>query len=110
MRERRSRSVVVVNPHGQPLGEVTGFDLLPFYGQGDPNQPVSLVMHPPATIHPEATLRSAADRMLSEHTHRLLVLDPSEPDSIPVGLISAADIVLEMAAPGSTWEARRKVK
>lgn len=110
MRERRSRSVVVVNSHGRPLGVVTGFDLLPFNGQGDPSQPVSLVMHPPCTIHPDATLRAAADLMLSEHAHRLLVADPAEPDSMPTGLISTSDIVLEMAAPGSNWEARRKVK
>ena len=42
--------------------------------------------------------------------NRLLVEDPSEPDSMPIGLISTSDIVLEMAAPGSNWEARRKVK
>jgi len=110
MRERRSRSVVVVNSHGRPLGVVTGFDLLPFNGQGDASQPVSLVMHPPCTIHPGASLRAAADLMLQQHAHRLLVVDPAEPDSMPLGLISTSDIVLEMAAPGSNWEARRKVK
>jgi CBS domain-containing protein len=109
MRERRSRSVVVVNAHGQPLGVVTGFDLLPYSGQGDPGQPVSLVMHPPCTIHPEATLREAADLMLSQHAHRLLVVDAGEPDSMPLGLISTSDIVLEMAA-GKDWKPRRTVK
>jgi CBS domain-containing protein len=110
MRERRSRSVVVVNSHGRPLGVVTGFDLLPFNGQGDTSQPVSAVMHPPCTIQPEATLRTAADLMLREHAHRLLVVDPAEPDSMPLGLVSTADIVLEMAAPGSSWQTKRPVK
>jgi CBS domain-containing protein len=106
MRERRSRSIVVVNPHGRPLGVVTGFDLLPFWGDGDASQAVSVVMHPPSTIHPEASLREAAEQMLLEHVHRLLVVDPAEPDGMPLGLISTSDIVIEMAAPGSVWRAR----
>ncbi len=110
MRERRSRSVVVVNPHGRPLGVVTGFDLLPFCGEGDPSQPVTVAMHPPCTIHPEATLREAADMMLREHVHRLLVVDPAEADSMPLGLISTSDIVAEMAAPGAHWRRPRKVR
>jgi CBS domain-containing protein len=110
MRERRSRSVVVANAHGRPLGVVTGFDLLPFNGQGDTSQPVSAVMHPPCTIQPEASLREAVDQMLREHAHRLLVVDPTEPDSLPLGLISTSDIVIEMAAPGAVWQRRRRVR
>ncbi len=106
MRERRSRSVVVVNPHGRPLGVVTGFDLLPFYDEGDTSQPVSAIMHPPSTIGPRASLRAAADLMLREHVHRLVVVDPAEPDSMPLGLISTSDIVSEMATPGAVWRAR----
>ena len=107
MRERRSRSVVVVNSHGRPLGVVTGFDLLPYCGDGDDSQPVSAVMHPPCTIHPEASLRDAANLLLSEHTQRLLVVDPAEPDSMPLGLISSSEIVIEMAAPGTVWKGWR---
>src|SRR5260221_1187777 len=80
MRERRSRSVVVVNPHGRPLGVVTGFDLLPFCGDGDTSQPVTAVMHPPCTIHTDATLREAADIMLRGHLHPPLVVEPGQPD------------------------------
>jgi len=106
MRERQSRSLVVVNARGRPLGVVTGFDLLPYYGDGDVSQPVSAVMHPPFTIHPTATLREAADIMLREHVHRLVVVDPDEPDAMPLGLIATSDIVIEMAAPGSVWRSR----
>ena len=106
MHERHSRSLVVVNPHGRPLGVVTGFDLLPLYSEGDTGQPVSSVMHAPHTIKPQASLREAAATMLREHIHRLVVVDPSEPESMPLGLISTADIVAEMAAPGSTEKSR----
>jgi CBS domain-containing protein len=98
MRERHSLSLVVVNPHGRPLGVVTGFDLLPFYGEADAGEPVSNIMHPPITIHAEASLREAAAVMLQHHIHRLVVVDLSEPDSMPLGLISTSDIVMEMAA------------
>ncbi len=104
MTERRSRSVVVVDTHGRPLGVVTGFDLLPFVISGSGDQPVSTLMRAPITIGPEATLREAADRMLQEHIHRLVVVDPAHPDGMPLGLISTSDIVIEMAAPGSVWQ------
>ena len=110
MRERRSRAVVVINAHGRPLGVVTGFDLLAFIDQGDLHQPVTVVMHPPATIQPDASLRAAVDLMLREHAHRLLVVDPAEPESMPLGLISTSDIVMELAAPGAVWQPRRRVR
>ncbi len=106
MTERRSRSVVVVNARGRPLGVVTGYDLLRFCDDGDTAQPVSRVMRSPTTISPRASLREAADLMLREHVHRLVVVDPDEPDSMPLGLISTSDIVVEMAAPGSAWRNR----
>jgi CBS domain-containing protein len=108
MTERRSRSVVVVEANGQPVGIVTGFDLLAFFetGQGDP--PVSAVMHPPIMIHPTASLREAADQMIQHHIHRLLVVNPDQPQSMPLGLISTSDIIAEMAEPGSVWQERAK--
>ena len=43
--------------------------------------------------------------MLRLHVHRLLVLDPAAPKGMPLGLISTADIVVEMATPGSNSRA-----
>lgn len=100
MSERRTRAVVVVSAHGRPLGVVTGFDLLAYCDGGDPTDLVTTVMHPPLTIGPAATLRAAADHMLANHVHRLLVVDPAEPDSVPLGLISTSDLVVELAPPG----------
>jgi len=99
MSERRSREVVVVGPHGQPLGVVTGFDLLTYCAGGDPADPVTKRMHTPLTIGPHASLRAAADLMLAHRIHRLLVVDPAEPDGVPLGVISTSDLVVEMAAP-----------
>jgi CBS domain-containing protein len=102
MTDRRSRSVVVVAADGRPLGVVTGVDLL----QGAAEDAVAQLMRPPLTIVASATLREAADVMLERLVHRLLVVDPKAPDAMPVGLVSTADVVAEMAAPGSVWTER----
>lgn len=104
MTERRSRSVVVVKTNGQPVGIVTGFDLLTFFEAGQMGEPVERIMHPPITIYPTATLREAADLMIYSHVHRLLVVNPDQPDLMPLGLISTSDIVVEMAEPESVWQ------
>ena len=94
----------MVNTHGRPLGVVTGFDLLPFVIDGNGDALVSVLMRAPIAIGPEASLREAADRMLQEHIHRLVVVDPAHPEGMPLGLISTSDIIMEMAAPGSVWQ------
>jgi CBS domain-containing protein len=102
MTDRRSRSVVVVNAHGAVRGVVTGWDLL----SADPAvvETVAELMHPPVRIGPQASLREAADQMLTHHIHRLLVTDPARLDAMPLGLISTSDILAEMAEPGSVWQ------
>jgi hypothetical protein len=42
--------------------------------------------------------------MIQRHIHRLLVVDPDRPHSLPLGLISTSDIVAEMAEQGSVWQ------
>jgi CBS domain-containing protein len=99
------RSVVVVDRHGRPLGIVSGLDLLAFCEKEDcTDSVVADVMHPPQTIHMGASLREAADTMIEHHHHRLLVVDPDEPDAMPLGVISSFDIVAQMAKPGSVWQ------
>jgi CBS domain-containing protein len=103
MTERRSRSLVVVSSHGRPLGVVTGADLLRLVERDVGGTRVQELMHEPLTIGPGATLREAADDLLRREVHRLVVVDPDEPDAFPLGIVSTADIVAEMAAPGSVW-------
>jgi CBS domain-containing protein len=104
MTERRSRSLVVVEPMGQPLGVVTGIDLLAVFQDADATTVRDLVQ-PPLTIGPDETLREAADRLLEHETHRLVVVDPANPEGMPLGLVSTSDIVAAMAEPGSLWQA-----
>jgi len=62
------------------------------------------VMHPALTIHMTASLREAANQMIEHHHHRLIVVDPDQPDAVPLGIISSFDIVAEMSRPGSVWQ------
>jgi CBS domain-containing protein len=99
------RSVLVVDSQGKPVGVVSGKGLLPFVRQeGDVNLTVAHVMHPPLTIDINASLPEAAEKMIQNHHHRLVVVDEANPESFPLGIISSFDIVAQMAMQGSVWQ------
>jgi len=99
------RSVLVVDAKGKILGVVSGRDLLRYVKNGvDEDLTVRDVMHPPLTIDINASLREAADKMIQNHHHRLVVIDAEDPDAFPLGVISTFDIVAEMARPDSVWQ------
>jgi CBS domain-containing protein len=99
------RSVLVVDAKGKPEGVVSGKDLLPYVKNGvDEKLTVREIMHPAITIDINARLREAADLMIQNHYHRLVVVDQSDPQAFPLGIISSFDIVAEMARPGSIWQ------
>ena len=99
------RSVLVVDAKGKILGVVSGHDLLRFVKE-DMGEKLIVrdVMHPAFTIDLHASLREAADMMIQNHHHRLVVIDKDDPDSFPLGAISTFDIVAEMARPDSVWQ------
>jgi CBS domain-containing protein len=106
MTDAHYRSVLVVDSLGRPKGVISGLDLLTYCGEaGCADATADQVSHEALTISPRATLREAADRMIENHHHRLVVVDPDQPDSMPLGIISSYDIVNEMARPGSVWRA-----
>jgi CBS domain-containing protein len=99
------RSVLVVDAKGKILGVVSGHDLLRFVKEGvDEKLVVRDVMHPALTIDIHASLREAADKMIQNHHHRLVVIDKDDPEAFPLGAISTFDIVAEMAKPDSVWQ------
>lgn len=103
MTERRSRSIVVVDIAGRPVGVVTGHDLLRALGGERPLTVADVMSDEILSIAPDATLREAAERMLRHRVHRLVVVDPTPGGAAPIGLISTADIVaaLTSVAPGA---------
>ncbi len=105
MTSARWRSVLVVNSTGKPVGVVSGLDMLKACDMDDcSDRLVTDVMHPALKITIDATLQEAASMMIENHHHRLVVVDPEDPDGIPLGIISSFDIVGEMARPDSVWQ------
>ncbi len=104
MKDTGWRSVLVVSPTGTPLGLFSGLDLVVCAEDDCEKITVGEVMHPLLTIKMSASLREAADMMIENHHHRLVVVDPRNPDNMPLGIISSSDIVSEMAHPDSVWQ------
>jgi len=99
------RSVLVVDSHGKPLGVVSGKDLIKYAGTNVENLTVSVVMNKNLlTVDINASLQEAANLMINNHRHRVIVIDTNDPESFPLGIISSVDIVAEMARPGSVWQ------
>ena len=100
------RSIMVVNSRGKLQGVITGRDLVPLAGGTiDPNLKVSELMNKDLiTTDINSSLQEAADLMIRQHCHRVIVVDKNDPDSFPLGVISSFDIVAEMARPGSIWQ------
>jgi CBS domain-containing protein len=104
MHERDSRSLLVIDEGGGVAGVVTGFDLLGVLsGETPADGEIGLLMKPPITIGPDASLQEAVKLMLDKSIHRLVVVDSAAPQSPPLGLISTTDVMVEMALPDSAW-------
>jgi CBS domain-containing protein len=106
MTQARWRSVLVVDSYGRPIGAITGNDLLPFAGKnvGEDLIVGDIMNSNLVTIGVNASLQQAADIMVRDHRHRIIVIDPDHPEGFPLGIISSFDIVAEMAKPGSIWQ------
>jgi len=100
------RSIVVVNSKGRLLGFITGRDLVHLAGKDVSNnlKVIQFMNRKVLTIDINSSLQQAADLMIQNHRHRVVVIDSNDPDSFPLGVISSFDIVAEMARPGSIWQ------
>jgi CBS domain-containing protein len=100
------RSILVVDAKGKLQGVITGHDLVPLAGTTvDVNLKVSELMNRNLiTTDIHSSLQEAADIMIQNHCHRVIVVDRSDPESFPLGVISSFDIVAAMARPGSIWQ------
>src|SRR3954452_8198057 len=103
MTERRSRSILVVDVAGRPVGVVTGYDLMRVLADEGPSTVADVMSPEILSIAPDASLRDAADLMLRHRVHRLVVVDPTPAGAAPIGIISSTDIVAAMTSvsPGA---------
>ncbi len=103
MAREKVSGVAVIGPERRIMGIVSECDVLRhFVKQNWELLTAEEIMTPYVeAIRPEMTLEQAADVMQKKHVHRLLVMgrDLSEPQ-MPVGIVSASDIVKEIGRDG----------
>ena len=100
------RSIIVVDAKGKLQGVITGHDLMRIAGTtvDETLKVCDLMNRNLITTDINSTLQEAADIMIQNHRHRVIVVDKNDPESFPLGVISSFDIVAEMARPGSIWQ------
>jgi CBS-domain-containing membrane protein len=108
-RDDLGRHLVAVlhDDSGRLAGVLTGPELLTALDDGVEHLTAQNVMTAPAlTITADASLSQAADLMLAREVHQLFVVDYAD-QGPPRGLVSTADVIVEMASAGSVWRALR---
>lgn len=100
------RSIIVVDSGGRLQGVISGHNLVHLAGSDiDENLQIrDFVNRNLITVDVNASLQQAADMMIKNHRHRIVVVDDEAPDNFPLGVISSFDIVAEMARPQSIWQ------
>jgi len=100
------RSIIIVDAKGKLQGLITGHDILHLAGTtvGENLRVSDFMNRKLITTDIHSSLQEAADLMIQNHRHRVVVVDNSDPDSFPLGVISSFDIVAEMARPKSIWQ------
>jgi len=100
------RSIIVVDAHGKLQGVITGHQLVHLAGNkvAEDLRVKDFMNRDLITVDINSSLQEAADMMIQNHRHRVVVVDKNDPDSFPIGVISSFDIVAEMARPGSIWQ------
>ncbi len=100
------RSIIVVNAGGRLRGILTRRDLLHLAGQPIDESMVvgQLINRKVLTTDVHSSLQQAADLMIQNHRHRIIVVDQEDPQSFPLGVISSMDIVAAMGRPNSIWQ------
>ena len=100
------RSIIVVDAHGKLQGVITGHQLVHLAGNkvAEDLRVKDFMNRNLITVDINSSLQQAADLMIQNHRHRVIVVDKNDPENFPLGVISSFDIVAEMARPESIWQ------
>lgn len=101
LNEFKVHAVVVIGPGGEFMGVVSHSDIIAAlgkYGSKLFEMEAEDIMCPkPYTVEGEASVKEAATKMINHKVHRLLVLSKQTGKLVPVGVVSATDIVRAVA-------------
>ncbi|AEH44674.1 putative signal transduction protein with CBS domains [Thermodesulfatator indicus DSM 15286] len=99
--ETKVHALIVVGPGGEFMGILSHSDIIKGLQEYGPKIFVLTaedLMHPkPFTIDPNANLKEAAAIMVKNRIHRLLVISSHAGKYIPIGVLSATDIIKAVA-------------
>ncbi|MBA7521188.1 hypothetical protein ES705_13291 [subsurface metagenome] len=86
--------VAVIVPDGEVVGVISEIDIIKFFDQNWDNLTAEEVMSTfVRTIDAEMTIKKAADIMRDLNIHRLLILSLSPAYGVPIGILTASDIL-----------------
>nr|AAU82791.1 inosine-5'-monophosphate dehydrogenase [uncultured archaeon GZfos1C11]QNO55188.1 putative protein [Methanosarcinales archaeon ANME-1 ERB7] len=86
--------IAVTAPDNEAVGVISEIDIIKFMDKDwDSLTAEDVMSHFVRAIDPETTLRKAADTMKELNIHRLLVLSLSPAPGVPIGILSASDIL-----------------
>ncbi|MBC8520632.1 MAG: CBS domain-containing protein [Methanomicrobia archaeon] len=86
--------VAVIVPDGEVVGVISEIDIIKFFDQNWENLTAEEVMSTfVRTIDAEMTIKKAADIMRDLNIHRLLILSLSPAYGVPIGILTASDIL-----------------
>jgi len=86
--------VAVIVPDGEVVGVISEIDIIKFFDQNWDNLTAEEVMSTfVRTIDAEMTIKKTADIMRDLNIHRLLILSLSPAYGVPIGILTASDIL-----------------
>jgi len=86
--------IAVTAPDNEAVGVISEIDIIKFMDKDwDSLTAEDVMSHFVRAVDPETTLRKAADTMKELNIHRLLVLSLSPAPGVPIGILSASDIL-----------------
>ncbi|MFH1096410.1 MAG: CBS domain-containing protein [Candidatus Desantisbacteria bacterium] len=97
--QNKIHAVAVIVPGGEVAGVISEIDVLGFINEDIDNLTAEDIMCSTCvrTITPQTPLIEAAKMMREMKCHRLLIMAEAPRDDVAVGILSASDIVAEMA-------------
>ncbi len=95
--DNKIHAVIVTGEGGEFMGVVSHSDIIEALAKHGPQvfemEAEDIMCPKPYTIEAEATLKEAAAKMVNYGVHRLLVLSSHGNRLVPVGVLSATDLV-----------------
>jgi CBS domain-containing protein len=100
--EKDVHAIIVMNDETQVLGIISHTDIIRYFGKDLSQRTAQEVMsHPVPDIEVDRPAELAAQQMLDNAGHHLLVVEIEKDERKPVGVISTTDLVKGMR--GSRW-------